>query len=135
MEEFLPVLGFIIYIVLNLLGVVGKKKQKKPKPVVNKKPSSSPRKSIFEEIEQQLNPQPATQSLETTETNPQSAEILESPYSNLEEGILDETHLSKLHKPKPKIHRAKKRSYVFNNTTAKDAFIASIIFEKKHFDL
>ena len=173
MEEFWPAIGFIIYLVLQMLGVFGGKKNEENLPE-DSQPEQSQGKSIFRELRRQFEeiegeikkmelPKPAPSAerepspeetykspgqeyksmaddMELTQYEPISAEVLKSPYSNLEEGILDDIHRSKfahhsgdVNMP-PEVYHEKKIN-LFENISPKDAFVYSLIFDRKYFKL
>ena len=169
MEDFLPALGVIIWVVLNILGVIGKKK--KPTEEAFPETEQQPKgKGFFEELREQMKaleavtespkteekiPQATTNpndykspgqeyksladQVELTQYEPISAEVLNSSYSNLEEGILDEEHQSRFaHHGGQQLQPAKvkrsKRKNLFKDVSPKEAFVYSLIFDRKHFD-
>ncbi len=175
MEEILPILGFIAYVIFQVISATNKANKKKrnkphsPSPSVNPAPSQKSAKQkdrgFIEEIERQIKeleqevkpkPKPTLSPVSTPKEKPKrttlserrtlikktlkpvakSAEITKPAYSNLEKGILDETHLSKL--PHGQVQEAavvEHRSYpnALKNFNAKEAFIHSIIFNRKYF--
>lgn len=165
MEDFLPALFIIVWVALNILGVIGKRKKKSVGDAVPQQKSGSGKgflKELTDQIKQMetqaTKKQAPNQQIKTTDTykspkqeyksladqvdldtyEPISAEILETPYSNLEKGILDERHKSKFShhggkkiQLKP-IERPSRRN-IFKKVSPKDAFVYSLIFDPKHF--
>ena len=170
MEEFLPALGVIIWVVLNILGVIGKKKkndQQESIPETNT--DREPARGFFEELREQMKSlenaaetissveqEPVSQpvedykspgqeyesladQIELTQYEPISSEILQSPYSNLEEGVIDPVHQSKFeHHGGQALQVATvkrtKRKNLFREVSPKEAFVYSLIFDRKYFD-
>lgn len=168
MEEFLPALFFIIYIIFYLLGAGSKKKNQNPDQDFETE-SPKPKRSIFTEIERQLkefekkysesqqpeadpvtevetykNPseeyKPLSEQIELREYKPISSEVYERTYSNLEEGIIDKTHASKFeHHGGKSLEVAtveqEKKAIIFENISPRDAFVYSLIFDRKFFKI
>lgn len=157
MEDFLPVIGFIIYIALQLSGLLGKKKRSNS-PEGGSFPKK-PKKSIFEQLEdlekrleksiepkkqKEVKPvpkveeyRPLSEQVDRPTYQPISLEITEAPYSNLEEGILDEVHKSKFphHQEGTSLALEKEPIALFEQVSKKEAFIYSEIFKRKYFQV
>jgi len=158
MGDFIPFIIFVVifFRILGWLSRISKSGKKGGKKKSN---------SVFDEIKRQMeemqrayeeqnNPQPLPEPIVEESktinkkirlldsTRAQSAEITEAPYSNLEEGILDEVHKSKfshhariINKGEIGAMEAKKKVNYLKNFDPKTAFIHSIIFDRKHFDV
>lgn len=168
MEDFLPAIGFILYILFQVFAASRGKKKKKGPQGEQQKSSKSLMEMLQEQMqkaEQQLNealpdlkeithqsPEeeeepylnpideytPLSEQVELHEYEPISAEILNAPYSNLEEGILDDTHRSKFahHQKSEQSTKSKAQpNDLFDKVSPKEAFVYSLIFKRKYFDV
>lgn len=157
MEDFLPVIGFIIYVFLQVSGVLGKKK--KPELVGEEEYPQEPKKTFLEQLEDlekrigdTIEPQEVVEPTKKTQEyqplsdevnrptyQPISLEITEAPYSNLEEGIIDDVHRSKFpHHQKASTLLKKEQKQpieLFQKISKKEAFIYSEVFKRKYFQV
>lgn len=83
---------------------------------------------------------PTATSMEGQSLEGQSLEITRAPYSNLEKGILDDVHQSKFEhhditKDEIGDHKETERVNLLEDFDPKKAFIHSLIFDRKHFDV
>lgn len=159
MEDFLPVIGFIVYVVLQLTGLIGKKKKK---PVYTEEDyPKKPKKTFIEQLEdlekrlgevvdskgqeveepvyEKEEYKPLSEQIDRPVYQPISLEITEAPYSNLEEGIIDDVHKSKFPHHNMEFAFEKKQSKasieLFKKVSKKEAFIYSEIFNRKYFQV
>ena len=118
-------------------------------PVEPAPAQEQPKGGFFEEFMRQLeeleNPKPvenpyptaAPVTMENIPPPAKSSEITVAEYSNLEQGIIDETHRSKFPHHKLTAHLPQKKQVkpiqLFKNVDAREAFVYSLIFERKEY--
>ncbi len=145
MDEVLPIIGFVFYVIFQIYKASlkakekqNKKQQKQPTVITiphedNKKTVGPPPLPTFRKKRQEPTPR------EKQYPQVQSLEITEAPYSNLEENILDDVHKSKIphHKlGEIKAMKPEKRKLPsLRKFNARQAFIQSLIFNRKHFKI
>jgi len=117
-----------------------------PKPKAQE-PAGDFFKEFMKQLEELENPQPVSQpesvpqpvvvSMEEIPGPAVSSEITVAEYSNLEENIIDQTHRSKFEHHSSEAFKEKKKIRkpitLFKNVDTREAFIYSLIFDRKEY--